>query len=69
MDGSNSHSTPRVESMKVHVSDFGTYVEEQHANGNKGFRDQYYVSRVALNICKNILEIQVHVNCITLVSE
>ena len=44
-DGNGTLSAPRVESQKIHVSDFGSYVEEQHANSNKGFRDQYCVNQ------------------------
>ncbi len=34
-----------MEMKPVPVADFGQYVDENHSNNNRGFRDQYLVSR------------------------
>lgn len=34
----------RLETCKVAVKEFGSFVEELHANGNKPFREQFFVS-------------------------
>ena len=36
----------RLVTSKVAVKEFGAYVEELHANGNKPFREQFFVSAV-----------------------
>ena len=35
---------PLVDSVVVAMEEFGGYVAKQHANNNRGFRDQYFVS-------------------------
>lgn len=37
-------ATDYLLTSKVQVSEFGYYVEELHANNNKAFREQFYVS-------------------------
>ena len=43
-DDVDASGIPQTESNCISVSEFGSYTEEQHANSNRGFRDQYFVS-------------------------
>ena len=43
-DDVDTAGIPQIESNCISVSEFGSYTEEQHANSNRGFRDQYFVS-------------------------
>ena len=43
-DDVDTSGIPQIESNCISVGEFGSYTEEQHANSNRGFRDQYFVS-------------------------
>ena len=39
---------------KVPVREFGSYVESLHANSNKNFRDQFFVSHSVVCVCVHV---------------
>ena len=43
-DDVDTAGIPQIESNCISVEEFGKYAEEHHANSNRGFRDQYFVS-------------------------
>ena len=43
-DDVDASGIPQIESNCISISEFGSYTEEHHANSNRGFRDQYFVS-------------------------
>ena len=46
-DDTDLAGIPQIESNCISVEEFGKYTEEMHANSNRGFRDQYFVSLFA----------------------
>ena len=48
-DDVDATGIPTIETNCVSVSEFGKYAEEHHSNSNRGFRDQFFVSLLAIN--------------------